>query len=109
MKVYVDELPKLCSYCPFYYRNSQGAVCKLSGFMARYDDEILGKMRDKCPFQSLADYTKQVRKEVVQEIKKWAEETTEYLDLDDSYDVGYNGAISNLCLVLDKIEQGETK
>lgn len=69
MKVYVDELPKNCAYCPYYYGNSQGAVCKLTGIMTMWN-ETLGEMQSKCSLQTLSDYTKQVRKEVCDEIKE---------------------------------------
>lgn len=64
MKVYVDELPKDCIDCPCeseYYcnlLNEDVGCCKW------------GEIHKNCPLQSLADYTKQVRKEVCEEIKK---------------------------------------
>lgn len=54
--------------------------------------------------QSLADYTKQVRKEVCDKIRKWHDEECESLDLDSDFDVGYSGALSNLWGILDQIE-----
>ena len=68
MKVYVDELPKLCSFCRFYYENSLGAICKLSGIVAT-GKKTLGEMQSKCQIQSLADHDKQVRKQVYDEIR----------------------------------------
>jgi len=82
MKVYVDELPKGaieygCDNCPYaeilginhYIINGEfvdyrDCVCKL--------DKTCGfRLGEKhCPLQSLADYTKQVRKEVCEEIKQ---------------------------------------
>ena len=64
MKVYVDELPKDCIDCPCeseYYcnlLNEDVGCCKW------------GEIHKNCPLQSLADYTKQVRKEVCEEIRK---------------------------------------
>ena len=64
MKVYVDELPKDCIDCPCeseYYcnlLNEDVGCCKW------------GEIHKNCPLQSLADYTKQVRKELCEEIKK---------------------------------------
>ena len=64
MKVYVDELPKDCIDCPCeseYYCNllkEDIGCCKW------------GELHKNCPLQSLSDYTKQVRKEVVEEIKE---------------------------------------
>ena len=76
MKVYVSELPKDCIECPFCQDIKVNAgmdrllFCKANKGKAIKNIE---KSFDKCivknEFQSLADYTKQVRKEVVQEIK----------------------------------------
>ena len=61
MKVYVDELPKDCIDCPCeceYYcnlLNEDVGCCKY------------GEIHKDCPLQSLADYTKQVREEVVED------------------------------------------
>lgn len=52
----------------------------------------------------LADYTKQVRKEVCDKIREWHDEESESLDLDSDFDVGYSGALSNLWGILDQIE-----
>ena len=68
MKVYVDELPKKCEDCPFhkldiyvdvYGYQTNSHECVLDGSM----------LTNSCPLQSFTDYTKQVRKEVVQEIR----------------------------------------
>ena len=67
MKVYVDELPKSCDDCEFgYFYDCQ--YCTLRPDLMR-KDEWCEKEKD-CPLQSLADYTKQVRKEVCEKIKK---------------------------------------
>ena len=64
MKVYVDELPKDCIDCPCeseYYcdlLNEDVGCCKW------------GEIHKNCPLQSLVDYTKQVRKEVLEDIKE---------------------------------------
>ena len=77
MKVYVDELPKDCIDCPFCQDIKVNAgmdrllFCKANKGKAIKNIE---KSFDKCivknEFQSLADYTKQVRKEVCEKIKK---------------------------------------
>ena len=65
MRIFVDELPKDCIDCPCeseYYcnlLNEDVGCCKW------------GEIHKNCPLHSLADYTKQVRKVVVQEI--WRE------------------------------------
>ena len=56
MKVYVDELPSCCEDCVCH--SGVSGRCKL---LHRTTFDI--PPRD-CPLQSLADYTKQVRKEV---------------------------------------------
>ena len=75
MKVYVSELPKDCIECPFCQDIKVNAgmdrllFCKANKGKAIKNIE---KSFDKCivknEFQSLADYTKQVREEVVEEI-----------------------------------------
>ena len=68
MKVYVDELPKSCREC---FCNVEDTWCALSdGEMGDICEECDNKTRHKkCPLQSLSDYTKQVRKEVIKEYK----------------------------------------
>lgn len=61
MKVYVDELPKSCADCPC--ENGVCGWCNLEGY---FTDNI--DIKKDCPLQSLTDYTKQVRKEVVGEL-----------------------------------------
>ncbi len=64
MKVYVDELPKDCIGCPCeseYYCNllkEDIGCCKW------------GEIHKNCPLQSIAKHDKQVRKEVIDEIKE---------------------------------------
>ena len=73
MKLYADELPKSCSRCRFCYFKDNCAYC-LAKFLEPTKALELGEhmpylaVSDECPLQSLTDYTKQVRKEVVQEI-----------------------------------------
>lgn len=63
MKVYVDELPKDCIGCSCeseYYCNllkEDIGCCKW------------GEIHKNCPLQSIFDHDKQVRKEVVEEIR----------------------------------------
>ena len=77
MRIYVDELPKDCIECPFCQDIKVNAgmdrllFCKANKGKAIKNIE---KSFDKCivknEFQSLTDYTKQVRKEVCEKIKK---------------------------------------
>lgn len=57
MKVYVDELPETCLDC-------ENVLCEHQIIEACY-----ATRHPDCPLLSLADYTKQVRKEVCEEIK----------------------------------------
>ena len=76
MKVYVSELPKDCIECPFCQDIKVNAgmdrllFCKANKGKAIKNIE---KSFDKCivknEFQSLSDYTKQVRKEVCDKIR----------------------------------------
>lgn len=60
MKVYVDELPKSCERCPFH--DTKYGICDISGSRVEYFG---------ChSLTPLSDHDKQIRKEVVQEIKK---------------------------------------
>lgn len=99
MKIYVDEFPKDCWDCPMH--DGENGWCKM---LVCYTDYI----PKNCPLQSISDYTKQVRKEVCEEIREWHDEECESLDLDSDFDVGYSGALSNLWGILDQI-QGEVK
>ena len=74
MKVYVSELPKKCEdcYCLYYDDYAECYKCPL---MLDNEVKYWAICRDKdCPLQSIADYTKQVRKEVCEEIKKLMQE-----------------------------------
>ena len=109
MKVYVDELPKDCIDCPCeseYYcnlLNEDVGCCKW------------GERHKNCPLQSLADYTKQVRKEVCEEIRKWCNRNFNWVGDGTGYDgqdynemIGSNNTINKLRELLDQL-QGETK
>ena len=64
MKVYVDELLKDCIDCP----------CESEYYCNLLNEDVgcceWGEIHKNCPLQSLADHTKQVRKEVCEEIRK---------------------------------------
>lgn len=64
MKVYIDKLPKDCIDCP----------CESEYYCNLLNEDIgcceWGEIHKNCPLQSLADYTKQVRKDVCDEIIK---------------------------------------
>ena len=84
MTIYVDELPKSCEKCKFYeyeieHNGEWGfethrRMCKINGSL----------IQGICPLKSLTDYTKKVRKEVVQEIKeKYKQKMANALDDDE--------------------------
>ena len=75
MKVYVDELPKSCRDCPCMESDGYGFyTCllyyKKHEMLLDCEDYKEDSRPNECLLQSLSDYTKQVRKEVVQEIRK---------------------------------------
>lgn len=70
MKVYVDsELPKKCEDCYFYKNNR----CLFDTADCPLDKKII-------TFNSLADYTKQVRKEVLGELMNMLGDRAELID-----------------------------
>ena len=102
MKVYVDELPKDCWECPCF-RNDIDFPCGLGdGTQDYFLDEIDG---GKCPLKSLADYTKQVREEVVNEIREKVKGT---IIVDLKTDGNLTTGLT-LEKILKEVEQGETK
>ena len=64
MRIYVDELPKDCIDCP----------CESEYYCNLLNEDVgcceCGEIHKGCPLKTLADYTKQVRKEVVEDIKE---------------------------------------
>lgn len=70
MKVYVDELPK--DDCPCN-RDGRCRLLQKECYVCYFEME----KNEHCPLKSLADYTKQVRKEVCEEFKQlFAEKST---------------------------------
>lgn len=69
MTIYVSELPKSCEEC---FCNVEDTWCALSdGEMGDICEECDNKTRHKkCPIQSLAEHDKQVRKEVLGDLKE---------------------------------------
>ena len=120
MKVYVDELPKSCSKCEWFTPNhcSKGGrnFCLLARmpFSNTEEDRQISRGQHKdslsdfdCPLKSLSDYTKQVRKEVCEEIRneidnyadivlsKYKKESVEYSH--------YNGIFNVILEIVDQI------
>ena len=99
MEYFVDEMPRDCASCKHYHMNcADGYSCsKLRKEIHPNFSEGIGYRHQDCPLQSLADYTKQVRKEVLDIIEEkfnccgYVEEKFEDIKK----------------YVLDQIEQGE--
>ena len=72
MEYFVDEMPRDCASCKYYHMNcADGYSCyKLRKEIHPNFSEGIGYRHQDCPLQSLADYTKQVRKEVVDIIEE---------------------------------------
>ena len=72
MEYFVDEMPRDCASCKHYHMNcADGYSCsKLRKEIHPNFSEGIGYRHQDCPLQSLTDYTKQVRKEVVEDIKE---------------------------------------
>ena len=64
MECFVDEMPKDCIGCP----------CESEYYCNLLNEDIgclkWGEVHKNCPLQSISDYTKQVREEVCEKIKK---------------------------------------
>ena len=101
MKVYVESkyIPEKCSKCKFigHYENgtySRNPHCCCELYWDLHQDEIRvdkNSRDERCPLQSLSDYTKQVRKEVIGQVRdiarKIARPTTEYDGGEFDYDI----------------------
>lgn len=114
MKIYVDELPKKCKDCRFseigYAYDNEVRFCKLQERCMNWINLYTDKYRI-CPLQLISDHDKEVRaderKKVLEQILEWIDWEEKSLNLDKGFDIGYNGALSNLCGILKQI-QGET-
>ena len=96
MKAYVDELPENCWKCIF--ADNQKGYCDLleTRILRQFTRRAIG-----CPLKSLAEHDKQVKKEVVQELKDKMLFCSERFADNTHY---YNG--KELDEILDKL-QGE--
>ena len=76
MEYFVDEMPRDCASCKHYYMNcADGYSCsKLRKEIHPNFSEGIGYRHPDCPLQSLADYTKQVRNDVCDEIRNKIEQ-----------------------------------
>ena len=112
MEYFVDEMPRDCAGCKYYHMNcADGYSCsKLRKEIHPNFSEGIGYRHQDCPLQSLADYTKQVRKEVVQEITQEVKKLIDSKDFklcNHEYANGYCfGLQYDLAKILDQL-QGE--
>ena len=67
MKVYVDKLPKNCFECPCFSMDKECPCGVDNGENYYFKDEVEG---ENCPLKSLAEHDKQVRKQVIEEIRE---------------------------------------
>ena len=76
MEYFVDEMPRDCASCKHYHMNcADGYSCsKLRKEIHPNFSEGIGYRHQDCPLQPLADYTKQVRKDVCDEIRNKIEQ-----------------------------------
>lgn len=102
MKLYVDELPKSCSACPHCYHEYNNLYCCVirNKFMEFFNDDYL-KREKECPLQSLANYTKQVRKELCEDIRNFIH-SGEY----DNFGIEY---LRTGLAVLEKLDEVQSK
>lgn len=78
MKIYVENLPKNCADCPCRTYNEywDESYCNVKDNTI---EDIYEKQKN-CPLQSLSDYTKQVRKEVLGELMNMLGDRAELID-----------------------------
>ena len=113
MKVYVDELCSSCSSCPFFQDellNCCASDDKELDFTFSKDFNRILQRHPNCPLQSLFDYTKQVRKEVCEEIRDkmiMYGKKTIYNDCGDAIGIRECLSLNEIKNILDQI-QGET-
>ena len=123
MTIYVDELPKSCSYCPCFddsfgcYFGIYTELCKRSEScplkLLKDHDRAVKQHAYKKGYNDmrlqyeLGNYDKQVRKEVVQEIRQQLKEVEKFHPEDDfeiDYDYYYKEDVDE---ILEKVEKGE--
>lgn len=109
MKVYVDgKLHKDCVSCSnLYLNNSDTYSCKLLKEVvgANFSD-CMGYKPPNCPIKPLSDYTKQVRKEVCEEIREKICMLAYKSNLDEVFIFADTIKLNKVLEILDQI-QGE--
>ena len=79
MKVYLEEkdMPKSCKECNFAVSDRFATYCPFCKHKNGNHKNVA--LIEVCPLQNISDYTKQVRKEVCEQV------TTELLDISHEY------------------------
>lgn len=111
MEYFVDEMPRDCASCKHYHMNcADGYSCsKLRKEIHPNFSEGIGYRHQDCPLQSLADHDKQVRAEVVDEIKEKFNDTIKHHFCPNPSSVDFiTLCISEVEEFLDQVK-GETK
>ena len=113
MEYFVDEMRRDCASCKHYHMNcADGYSCsKLKKEIHPNFSEGIGYRHQDCPLQSLSDYTKQVRKELCEEIRNWCDKNFNWVGDGTGYDgqdynemIGSNNTINKLRELLDQIQ-----
>lgn len=80
MEYFVDEMPRDCASCKHYHMNcADGYSCsKLRKEIHPNFSEGIGYRHQNCPLQSLSDHDKQLREEVVDEIREKFNDTIKH-------------------------------
>lgn len=99
MKVYVDELPKCCGDCVFCKQKYYYYCDKLHTKLGYFDKDT------DCPLISLSEHDKQVRKEVVQEIKKQVIDMTCYDTEEEARKLVDYVSVRQILEMLDNVEE----
>ena len=104
MKVYVDELPKSCSNCKFC---TSDYYCKLiNKDVFDYDKPINRQVRySKCSLKTITDYTKQVRKEVCEEIRRTLFEYLKVKSMEELESLSLLDSTLTYDVITDKLDQ----
>ena len=114
MKAYVDELPKGCLSCPYIVDKGDYDLCAIKDCVIDDAFKYIDKRKKSCPLLSLSDYTKQVRKEVCEEIREICKLNIRTYKIQSQDDCerykevdAFNKAIFGVLEILDQIEQGK--
>ena len=110
MKEWLEEkdLPRDCASCGHYHLNcADGYSCsKLKGKEIHCNfSEGMGYRYQDCPLQSLSEYTKQVRKEVCDEIREQICMLAYKNNLDAMFMFADNVKLNKVLEIIDQIKE----